>query len=336
MRWFDCVYVINLEIRSDRLGRLLENIPTSISNVKIWPAVHGDSTGHPSYWTAGNGAWGCYRSHVNILEDAMQRQYESYLVLEDDACFLESFDSELSSLMDSLPNDWEQIYLGGQLLYENVRPPVKLNKHVCMPYNVNRTHAFGVNQRGYRKLYNHLFDLPFAQGEHIDHHLGRLHESKNINVYVPGKWLVGQDSGKSNISGRRRQLHDFWQDPEEISVEHNLISSPLCVFLESSRDLSQVMHSKGWHLGSFLQSDGLDEGVCKAMIDANPEFGLRCWYEWARRDVIRKEKIIPCLFHPKLTLDQVRKFQFSNFIHIEADSEHDATNQLKGKLVQYW
>lgn len=333
MKWFDQVYVMSLSIRSDRLQSVLNTLPRSICDVKIWPAVHGDSTGHPSFWTSGAGAWGCYRTHVNILEDAMQRQCNSYLVLEDDAFFAEDFDQILHQFMKSLPDDWDQIYLGGQLLHEIENPPVRVNENVYMPHNVNRTHAFGVHRRGFAKIYDHLFDLPFVPGEHIDHHLGRLHEAKRFKVYVPRKWIVGQNAGSSNVSGKTRHDPDFWHDPESCARDHDLFHHPVCIFLECVPQVARLLHARGWHFGYWQTEDGLDKGVCEAVSSMDPELPLECWYNWVRREVVRENKVLPCLYHPRLNFNVVSQFKFANFIHIKADSVDEALTILERQLV---
>jgi GR25 family glycosyltransferase involved in LPS biosynthesis len=161
---------------------------------------------------------------MQILEHCYQKGIESYVVFEDDAIFKQGFDELLTSFLAELPSDWEQVYLGGQLLHESQHPPDRISDHVYRPYNVNRTHCFAVHQRGYAKLYKHLNAAPFAHGHHIDHHLGLIHETKGINVYCPHKWIVGQDAGSSNISGRNNAA-TYWTDPEKLSIENRVVST---------------------------------------------------------------------------------------------------------------
>ena len=212
---FEKVFVINLPFKKDRLERM--SIPKSLSNYEVWPAVHGDLIKPPKNWHSGNGAWGCYRSHMQILEYCMAKGIESYLVLEDDAIFSNDFCEVLADTMDQLPNDWCQLYLGGQLLHEIKNPPKRINESVYRPYNVNRTHCFALHQRGYQRVYDHLFELPFHRHDHIDHRLGRLHETGTFPVYCSRRWIVGQNDGPSNISGRMTEEPVFWQHPEDVS-----------------------------------------------------------------------------------------------------------------------
>jgi GR25 family glycosyltransferase involved in LPS biosynthesis len=328
---FDAAFVINLHFKNDRLEKFREAYPESfLGELQVWRAVHGDTVQHPSWWTAGRGAWGCYRSHMQILEHAWNMGYESYLVFEDDAVFAEDFSQALCTMMQSIPDDWDQAYLGGQLLYEIEHPPKRVSPHWLIPYNVNRTHCFAVHRRGYSKLYEHLLSLPFHEGEHIDHHLGRLHECRGVNVYVPERWIVGQDAGWSNISGKEND-ENWWHHPGKLATEHVLYTKPEAIFLKASREVAEKLQEIGWHQGRWKNSDGLDNGVCQAISSSHPEENLKRWYEWVQREVVRDDMVLPCLYHPSVTAELLGRFRFARWHMIEAESVEDAIKQLEEK-----
>lgn len=207
-------FVINLDNRRDRLDSFYKNLPEDFAFgvPERWQAIHGDSVKHPDWWTAGNGAWGCYRSHLNILEHCLNNRIYSYVVFEDDAVMVGDFNSRLSELAENLP-EWGMVYLGGQLLHEQTHPPEMVNEFVYIPYNVNRTHAFMLKGRETMEtVYKFLLAVPFENEFHIDHHLGLLHERKQIPLFVPKRWLVGQAAGTSNISGNYNGTQ-FFSDP---------------------------------------------------------------------------------------------------------------------------
>lgn len=317
---FEKVFIINLKFKKDRLDRLIPLIPTSLLNFEIWPAVHGDTVTPPSNWHSGNGAWGCYRSHMQILEHCISEKIESYIVIEDDSLFVDEFDEQIPNIINNLPPDWCQLYLGGQLLYEIKHPPKRINEYVYMPYNVNRTHCFAIHSRGYKRIYDHLFSLPFHNGDHIDHRLGRLHETGKFPVYCSNKWLVGQNDGPSNISGKTSQSSQFWHHPEQCAKDHWIMEKPLCIFLETTPEVATALQLKGWHQGGWKNEEGLDHGVCQALNRLDPEPRLKEWYDWIRREVIRDNLVMPCLWHPRLTWELVSKMKFTNWIHIKADT----------------
>lgn len=325
---FENAFVINLPFKPERLERFFQNVPDCFGEIKVWPAVHGDTVKVPAWWTAGRGAWGCYRSHMQILEHCIQHKVKSYVVFEDDAIFRPGCHLQLGEFIASVPLDWQQVYLGGQLYHEIKNPPKRVNGLVLMPHNVNRTHCFAVHERGYQSLVDHLYRLPFSPNEHIDHHLGRLHESGKFSVYVPNQWLVGQGSGWSNISGKFNE-DTYWPNPEDCCVDHELFRNPVCVFLEAPIDVARQLHLRGWHMGYWLNEHGLDRGVCEALGHFYPEIRLREWYEWTQREVVRDKLRIPCLYHPALTIERVQKLGFARWIHIEADTVDKAIEALQ-------
>lgn len=324
---FSQAFVINLPFKSDRLERFMRSVPECIGGVTHWRAVHGDTVRPPRYWNAGNGAWGCYRSHMQILEYAIANKLESYVVFEDDAIFAPNFESELQSIMGNIPEDWQQLYLGGQLLHEIKNPPKRVNEWLFMPYNVNRTHCFAVHRRGYYDLYDHLMSLPFAKDDHIDHHLGRLHEKGKFAVYVPRRWIVGQGEGWSNISGKFNNA-TYWPDPESCAIDHPVLQDPRCIFLEAPVEVARELQLRGWHKGYWQNEDGLDRGVCEAVGHFYPEIRLREWFEWTRREVVRDNHKVPCLYHPSLSWEKVQNFNFAKWVHVVAETTDEALDQL--------
>ena len=136
------------------------------------------------------------------------------LLFEDDAIFCDGFAEKVREFLDHVPDRWDMLYLGGQHLRERQGQPRRLNEFVYEPFNVNRTHAFAVELSGGfgEALYKHLHNWDdWRPSHHIDHHLGRLHETRAYKVYCPGEWLVGQRQGRSNINGREFTNDRFWQ-----------------------------------------------------------------------------------------------------------------------------
>ena len=326
---FEKAFVINLPFKTDRLETFKAAYPSCLPPVQVWPAVHGDSVKHPSTWTAGNGAWGCYRSHMQILEYCYQNNVESYVVFEDDAIFKKDFEQQFRTFERGLPDDWEQVYLGGQLLHSSQYPPREIADNVYFPRNVNRTHCFGIHKRGYERIYRHLNELPFLRGYHIDHRLGELHDSGTLRVYVPGKWLVGQDGGPSNISGRHNAA-TFWIDPERLSnAEKNWNTRVIpTVFLESTIEVAVELERRGWHRGHWQNEQRLDRGVCNAIAGLTMKADLLQWQRAVIPEAVREGKSCVCLFHPSLVWPCVEAVGFEKITRIVAETAEEAELQL--------
>lgn len=246
-------------------------------------AINGRKLPTPAQWRAGNGAWGCYRSHLLILEKCLLEGIDSYVVFEDDAGFVPDFTERLDGFVRQLPKDWGLAYLGGQHLFASKHPPVRISDHVYRPYNVNRTHAFMVRGRDNMKvLYRHLTWNSWHKKHHIDHHLGRLiqrryqslEEGKNIDkesiaVYTPDRWMVGQLPTKSNICGRKWNQTRFFNDAR--NADHSDV--PFFAVLGPHRSgtscVAMVMHHLGVHMGNQLggyEATGGGEAVGLAQL----------------------------------------------------------------------
>jgi GR25 family glycosyltransferase involved in LPS biosynthesis len=164
-------------------------------------------------------------SHVRVAQNAVHDKLSSYCVLEDDVVFHPRAPQMLGHFMREVPDDWGQVYLGGQFLH---REPEQVSPWVLRPYNVNRTHAFAISHETIPRFLQHIMNAPdyfnLHTGEegtiamdrncfHIDHQLGRAHERADWKTYVPTWWLAGQEEGSSNISGRvNPRLWWHWRD----------------------------------------------------------------------------------------------------------------------------
>lgn len=329
---FERTYLINLSRRPDRLERFRETFPACLGEFEIWPAVDGNKIKAPRWWTNGPGAWGCYRSHLQVLEKCYQDNVESYIVFEDDAIFRDGFESEFAAFMTELPHDWEMVYFGGQLTSDNSHPPTKVSDHVYAPYTINRTHCFAVHRRGYEKIYQHVFDK-MKPTAHIDHHLQLLHESGRLKLYCPNRWLVGQDAGPSDIS-RNNNSATFWNDPEKATAKARLRQRDRfipSIFLESSIEVAIELERRGWHRGHWQNEQHLDRGICNALSSADVCGGLKGWHKAVMTEAVREGKSCVCLYHPSLTWEVAESLGLG-FIRVQSETVEQAESQIRPLL----
>jgi hypothetical protein len=226
---FDIVCCVSLDRRRDRWQRFQGRVPADWPFQKVLQAeaIDGQRCPPPPWWTESAGAWGCSRSHYRVIEQALNSGADSLLVFEDDAVFSKNFVADVREFFEHLPDDWQMVYLGGQLLKVHFRPPAKVNDWVYRPFNVNRTHAYAVRGEMLEVLYRWLNEPRWYGGHIVDHHIGRLHETGDYQVYVPRRWLVGQAAGPSDITGKTNPTA-FWRNPED---DANRTPSPLVVVL---------------------------------------------------------------------------------------------------------
>jgi len=254
--FFDRTYCVSLDRRKDRWKRFKNQVP------KDWPfapinrvqAIDGKKCQRPDWWKQGGGAWGCFRTHLRIIEQAMNNGRKSILLMEDDAMFCEDFTKRVTAFLEQVPDDWGMIYLGGQHLHVGKNAPKQVDDlEVYIPWNVNRTHAFALRGKTMTEVYKHLCKNDWHNGNHIDHHLGRFHQRRDPNhrVYCPKEWLVGQQGGKSNISGRNPPDR-FWKAAKDVAfnVHDDRFVAVIGLHSSGSTALAGVLHHLGLHLGN--------------------------------------------------------------------------------------
>lgn len=111
---FDRTWIINLPQRRDRRRQVERELraagmPLQEGRVEFFPGIRpADAGGFPSI-----GCHGCFRSHLEVLREAMRLGVESVLVLEDDVAFVPGFANvqpRIVGLINARP--WDLLYLG--------------------------------------------------------------------------------------------------------------------------------------------------------------------------------------------------------------------------------
>lgn len=257
-------YVINLNRRSDRLKIFYDSLPKDwpYEQPVVYKAIAGKLCNHPSWWNQGGGAWGCYKSHMNIIEQELNNDIkEDILIFEDDAIFCENFVSKMQKFLSLVPKDADQIYLGGQ----HLKPPID-NGEIYLANNINRTHAYIVTKKGLLVLYRWLNETKdWANKCHIDHHYGRAHRDKKIIAYTPKEWLVGQRADTQSDVSWKPVVERWWQKPNNSVNTAPMISKApdnlqdknifVCVLglhRSGSSCTAMILHKLGVHMGDNL------------------------------------------------------------------------------------
>ena len=263
---FERVTCVTLERRPDRWQRFVDDLPAD------WPfkepekiyGIDGKKVHPPGWWKQGGGAWGCYRAHLRIIEDCLNNDIQSVLLLEDDALCCENFVQRWEAFKTELPANWQMVYLGGQHLRTDKHPPIRISEQVYQPFNVNRTHAFALRGLAFmRKVYKHLTTVDWNRGDHIDHHLGRLHQRRQDRIYCPKEWLIGQAEGDSNINGRGMPER-FWQPAEQIAESVSDFVAVLGTHSSGSSCFAGALHYLGLHLGNTFVNGPWQSGSFEA------------------------------------------------------------------------
>lgn len=200
---FDC-YVINLEKNQDRLKNftsIYEGSGLTETPFLRIKAIYGKDINYQEYISDDveinmtPGMVGCFLSHLYIY-DMMTKSMKDYaLIFEDDAYILRDLNlGVISSIFDSMPDDWDIILLGYDIS-NPVHKYEKLDGYLKM-YNFWGTHAYFIKKTAAAKLLD-LTRIPFTN--QIDHVMGDLCSKGLLNVYGIPNPLVFQDARYTDV-----------------------------------------------------------------------------------------------------------------------------------------
>ena len=113
--------VITLRKRPDRGASFLSRFQTLTGRApRIVYGFDGDRVPIPTGWQTSKGAFGCCLAHVaaqmRVLSDEEYSDDDPLAFFEDDAVFCDGFLDKLETVAKFVPDDWEILYLGGELL----------------------------------------------------------------------------------------------------------------------------------------------------------------------------------------------------------------------------
>ena len=141
MNLFPLKVCINLDRRPERWQRMQRAFAEQdIRNVRRVSAIDGLAVPIPANWIHTPGAYGCLRSHVQVVREARDVGASSVLIFEDDAVFDPQFKEKFATIVQELPRDWDMLFLGA--LHKD--EPVKISHHVGRITRANSTFAYAI------------------------------------------------------------------------------------------------------------------------------------------------------------------------------------------------
>jgi len=325
--YFDQVWVVNLKRRADRLEQFWREIKKSkwpFQRPKVFNAIEGDKVGIPKFWQTGGGSYGCMRSHLVLLERAIQDDVKSILVLEDDAIFMKSFAGDVTNFLANVPSDWQCLMLGGQHINSRPFPVSSGVVRAGAGGGIQRTHCYALRgQEIMRELY-----LTWANAAvHCDWVMGPC--TARFNTYAPDPFLVGQAKGDSDISGAQNPPK-FWRSATGLE--------PVIV-LRAPKPVMDSLRENGCHAG-FVRDPktGIDEGLGEIFDDPDlslPERvnRLKRWIEMIQDEIASMVKPAICtIWHPDVNADMVRPLTKGKVIEITATTPEEALSQIPSDI----
>lgn len=192
-----CVYVINLDRRSDRWEKFQKNNLSGLTVTRV-SAVDGKEVkvneqilrifNENDYnWRCG--MIGCALSHFLQYIDLLNSDDEYRIILEDDAVLVPNFSQKLNSLLSYKQLDWDLIYLGHypkNNIQTNSFHAVKKNSQESLEYSYGGTIGYIITKKGAEKLLNYI------QENGMVHAIDTMQQkaADDLNVYYTVPLLV--------------------------------------------------------------------------------------------------------------------------------------------------
>jgi GR25 family glycosyltransferase involved in LPS biosynthesis len=108
-------FCINLDRRPERWEQMRSKFERcGVRGVERFAAVDGQQALLPANWSDSPGAYGCLRSHLEIIKEARRLGWPSVLIFEDDAALDPELSEKFSSYFQQVPADWEMLHFGGK------------------------------------------------------------------------------------------------------------------------------------------------------------------------------------------------------------------------------
>jgi glycosyl transferase family 25 len=198
--YFSHLYCINLDNRPDRWAEtLLEFKKYNILNVERISAVQGSKLKrNPCIMNSGQ--WGLLYTWINILNDAIDKDYSSILIMEDDIVFAENFIELFQGYISELPDDWDMVYIG-EVTKRGKHGCRRISDHISKLDNTLGLHCVAINYTIYKTLLT-LLTSPVKNGE--DYFLDMQRTKKVYGIFPI---LAYQRKSYSDIEKRVVNYH---------------------------------------------------------------------------------------------------------------------------------
>jgi glycosyl transferase, family 25 len=133
---------INLDRRPERWEQMQAKFERcGIQGVRRFAAVDGQHTIVPPNWADSPGAYGCLRSHLNIVHEARRLDWPNVLIFEDDAALDPQLQHKFSEYFPQVPVDWDMLHFGAN----HMAAPVEISENVVRITSANSTFAYALN-----------------------------------------------------------------------------------------------------------------------------------------------------------------------------------------------
>lgn len=210
--YFPKLYVINLDRRPDRYQEVMSEFKKINATVERISGTDGKTLPITRRGMM-PGAYGLLLTHIELIENALSKNYENILIFEDDVTFVDNFNLIFNERIEFLPNDWDFLYLGGnhilhvngfnlitgdrnfKVTKENYKT---LNYELCKTPCTYCAHALVINSKIYKRILDTIQKNPSQPIDNIYY----IIQMEGCNAYTFLPSLAIQRPSFSDIEGR--------------------------------------------------------------------------------------------------------------------------------------
>lgn len=209
--YFDAIYLINLESRTERLLISLRRLHWFDIPVQVFDAIYNER----------NGAVGLRSTMIALFTECLHRGYNNVLIFEDDFMVLEDLNFYMPLCLQQLPKDFSLLYLGGHIITPFKE---KYSENLLTLTGALTTHAIVYS----RKAIEILLPIFIAHAENPRDKttIDMLLSNRIITAgksYITYPLLVSQRKSWSDIENREIDYKDYIEDKYERQYQKLLL-----------------------------------------------------------------------------------------------------------------
>lgn len=255
---------INLDRRPDRWQRIhAELTHHKFQSVQRFSAIDGHTTDIPAHWTHSAGAYGCLRSHVQVVSEARDSGAPNVLIFEDDAVLDPEFENKFARFIEEVPDDWDMLYFGA--LHKD--EPIKISGHVGRITKANSTFAYALKHT----VFDEFITLNARAEDVLDMNSYALQQRFNCYCFIPNlAWVTAEYSDVQNRLERHWYLE---QSLVLFGAEMDRLLSQTAIILARSNKLDFFQRYYEEYFAPLAQivvvEADLDQGIAHAEPQRN-------------------------------------------------------------------
>lgn len=189
------IYVINLKERTDRKSHILQELKKiDCKDFNLFEGINGKLEKNNTKLK--NGMFGLVLTYLKIYDDWKKSEKKDILIIEDDCCFVENFNTKLTEYIENIPDDWDMIYFGANHNYHMGMKTQQINNKCIKLNHSYSAHCVLLKNYVFEELISNIRNFTTEN----DVMMATL--QKKYNAYSSQETLATQIQSFSNIENK--------------------------------------------------------------------------------------------------------------------------------------